>query len=111
MRWFLFLLCLVFVVTLAAVIGLRVRSEGQAFVFGLACGAALGVPAGVLALYLARPAAQPEPRSNRRAYPPLVILNGPPPPRQQPLPDYPPLVQPQAAAREARYRVIGGDED
>jgi hypothetical protein len=111
MRWFLVLLALLFVVTLAAVIGLRVASQGQAFALGLACGGAASLPAGLLALYLARRPNREQSAPGTRPYPPLVILNGPPPPRRQPPPDFPPLAQRQGSGRTGpRYRVIG-DED
>jgi hypothetical protein len=112
MRWFLFLLGLLFVVTLAVVIGVRVQSQGHAFVLGLACGGAASVPASLLALHLTRRSGREQAQPARRSYPPLVIWNGPPPPSRPLPPDYPPLSQRQGSGQPApRYRVIGGEEE
>jgi hypothetical protein len=113
LRWFLILLVVAFVMTLAAVIGVRASLDGRAFMLGLACGAGASVPGSLLALYLAR-RAQVAPEGNEQegpSYPPLIIVNGPVPSRPQPvLPDYPPLIQTGAPAQaQPRYRVIGGE--
>lgn len=111
MRWYLLVLVLVFVVTLAAVVGLRVQAEGSAFVVGLVCGAALSLPAGLLVAHLLRRSRAETPQPRPLRYPPVVILNAPPPARAQQLPDYPPQwQQPPAAGTGAGYHVIGGND-
>lgn len=109
MRWFLSFLVLAFVVTLVAVAGVRASREGAAFTLGMACGGAASVPASMLALYLVRRAEPAQQQQEKRpAYPPVMIVNGPMPQREQPLPDFPPLRQPEAPTTSGpRYRVIG----
>jgi len=110
MRWFLLFLALAFVATFLLVIGVRVSREGHSFIVGVACGAAASVPASLLALYVARRGEPAQGTQPKVAYPPLVIVNGPTPPRQQPPPDFPPLSRRDTAATPGpRYRVIGGE--
>lgn len=107
MRWFLSFLALAFIVTFVAVVGVRASRQGEAFVLGVACGAAASLPASMLAFYLTQRAESPQKpqQETRPAYPPVLIVNGPTSPRQQPLPDFPPLTRPQTSA--PRYRVVG----
>jgi hypothetical protein len=111
MRWFFLFLAVAFIGTLAAVIGARASMEGGAFTLGLACGAAASLPASLLAIYLERRVepAQPAKPKEPQAYPPVVIINGPAPSRQQALPDFPPPIQAGAQASGPRYRVIGDE--
>jgi hypothetical protein len=108
MRWFLVLLAVAFVVTLFAVVGVRVASHGQAFLVGLVCGIAASVPASILAHALGRRQIVQPHASLAAPYQPVYIVNGAPAPPQRPAPDYPPMINPQPANDpRPRFRVIG----
>ncbi len=106
MRWFLSFLALAFIVAFVAVVGVRASGQGEAFVLGVACGAAASLPASLLAFYLTQRTEAPQQpqQATRPAYPPVLVVNGPAAPRS-PLPDFPPLTRPQTSP--PRYGVVG----
>ena len=113
LRLAVFLLLLVFSVTLAVVIGLRLSDQAMAVIVGVIAGVAASIPTSLIVVWLAtrdlparlarpdRPTApDPEPR--------VIVVAPPYPPAAAPLPG------PAAPARPDRRRtftVIGGDED
>lgn len=106
MKSFILLLALVFVATVAVVVGLRLGDQGRAFVAGVACGVLVSFPASVIAFFLNR---RDEPGAESGPAYPLVILSQPAQAGRR-LPDYPPAM---LAARErpapGGFTIIGDE--
>jgi hypothetical protein len=107
---------LVFVITLAAVVGSRMSAEAMAVVVGVVCGVAAGIPTSVLLLLAMsrrdRQRYDPQQRAAQHGgSPPVVVIQGGAP---QALPPgqyagYWPAVTPGMAA-ERQFQVVGDEE-
>jgi hypothetical protein len=107
---------LVFVITLAAVVGSRMSAEAMAVVVGVVCGVAAGIPTSVLLLLaLGRRDRQPSHAHEHSAQyggsPPVVVIQGGAP---QALPPsqyagYWPAVTPGKGERR-QFQVVGDEE-
>jgi hypothetical protein len=112
------LLLLVFVVTLAVVVGERMSTDAMAVVVGVVCGVAAGIPMSVLlmlalrrrdreaqeAMYAQTKAQYPGPN------PPVVVIQGGAPAANLPPPYYPVHTTVDEPTHR-RFRVIGESDD
>jgi hypothetical protein len=110
------IVCLVFGLTLAAVVGSRMSAEAMAVVVGVVCGVAAGIPtSALLLLAMGRRDRQrhwgEERPGSLRGNPPVVVIQGGAhqalPPAQQA--GYWPAVAP-GTPFERRFHVVGDDE-
>jgi len=113
------LMLLVFVVTLAIVVGSRMSTEAMAVVVGVVCGVAAGIPMSVLLLVaLNRRQHQPEePAYGQVAgryatpYPPVVVVQGGVPAANNLAPPYYPMPAVVNEPAHRTFRVIGEDDN
>ncbi len=103
--------CLVFVITLAIVIGQRMSTDAMAVVIGVIFGVAASIPTSLLIIAASRRSAADRAMADRAGYerymPPVIVLS---PGAQQPgwpspLSNAPPLTPPV----ERRFRIVGDD--
>lgn len=110
------LLAVVFVVTLAIVVGKRMSAEAMAVVVGIVCGVAASIPTSVL-LLLAVSRRERQSQDNRsqagmeRSYPPVVVVQGGGQPGLPPgggAGYWPSALNGPSAQRD--FHVVGGDD-
>ena len=110
------LLGVIFVVTLAIVVGKRMSAEAMAVVVGVVCGVAASIPTSVL-LLLAVSRRERQPVDDRaqagaeRSYPPVVVVQGGGHPGLPPGAGagyWPTAMSGPAAQRD--FHVVGGDD-
>lgn len=97
-----------FCLTLAVIVVGELSSEALAVAIGVACGVAAGIPASVL-LYVAisRRTGVVDSRQSPGNYPPVIIVQGQPPPQAQD----PWLVPPEEVGRpRSQVRLVGGED-
>jgi hypothetical protein len=107
---------LVFVVTLAVMVGRQMSSEATAVVIGIICGVAAGIPTSMLLLVALtrrdrRKEEESKRQSKRNQYPPVVVIQGG---GAQGLPQYPqgsywPSPAPGPAV-DRQFQVVGDDD-
>jgi len=111
MKWFIPVACLVFVVTLAVVIGQRMSTDAMAVVIGVIFGVAASIPTSLLIIAASRRSIADRAMTDRSNYerymPPVIVLS---PGMQQPSwPSQPLNVPPFIPPTERRFYIVGDD--
>ena len=112
----LLVLGVVFVVTLAVVVGKQMDAEAMAVVVGVVCGVAAAIPTSILLLVVftrrdRQRLDEMESRPRQQASPPVVVIQGGAPQALPPGPQagYWPAAQPGPAVNR-EFHVVGGDD-
>ena len=110
---------LAFAVALAGVVGSRMSTEAMAVVVGVVCGVAAAIPMSLLILLVSRRrdrqvedyAMRGQKAGRYGAYPPVVVIQGGSPPRNELLPPYYPTQLPTQELAQREFHLVGEEID
>jgi len=107
------IMLLVFVVSLALVLGSRLPVDALTVVIGVGCGVLASIPTSLLIMAVAtHRESHSEQALSQQAYPPVVVVNAPPGQSQvgPGWPTYGPTVLAPAPSASRQFHIIGEDD-